>query len=80
MRVSRILLLLVALIAGGLAAYLATRGGREVPVDPARHRPLLKRPVPRSGRHGADRRRPAALRGQHGLAGLAGERCARRLH
>ena len=34
MRVSRILLLLVALIAGGLAAYLATRGGREVPVDP----------------------------------------------
>src|SRR5436190_16689352 len=34
MRMSRILLLLVALIAGGLAAYLATRGG-DVPVDPS---------------------------------------------
>jgi len=33
MRVSRILLLLVALIAGGLAAYLATRGGG-APADP----------------------------------------------
>jgi pilus assembly protein CpaB len=33
MRMSRILLLLVALIAGGLAAYLATRGG-EAPSDP----------------------------------------------
>jgi pilus assembly protein CpaB len=31
---SRILLLLVALIAGGLAAYLATRGGGEAPTDP----------------------------------------------
>jgi pilus assembly protein CpaB len=31
---SRILLLLVALIAGGLAAYLATRGGGEVPAEP----------------------------------------------
>jgi len=34
MRMSRILLLLVALIAGGLAAYLATRGGGEAPVQP----------------------------------------------
>jgi pilus assembly protein CpaB len=34
MRMSRILLLLVALVAGGLAAYLATRGG-DVPADPA---------------------------------------------
>ncbi len=34
MRMSRILLLLVALMAGGLAAYLATRGG-EVPADPS---------------------------------------------
>ena len=34
MRMSRILLLLVALIAGGLAAYLATRGGGEAPTDP----------------------------------------------
>jgi pilus assembly protein CpaB len=34
MRMSRILLLLVALIAGGLAAYLATRGGGEVPSEP----------------------------------------------
>ena len=33
MRMSRILLLLVALIAGGLAAFLATRG--PAPVDPA---------------------------------------------
>jgi pilus assembly protein CpaB len=31
MRMSRILLLLVALVAGGLAAYLATRGGGEAP-------------------------------------------------
>ena len=36
MRMSRILLLLVALVAGGLAAYLATRGGGEVvQPDPA---------------------------------------------
>jgi pilus assembly protein CpaB len=33
MRMSRILLLVVALLAGGLAAYLATRGG-PAPVDP----------------------------------------------
>jgi len=37
MRMSRVLLLLVALVAGGLAAYLATRGGspEPAPVDPA---------------------------------------------
>ncbi len=37
MRMSRVLLLLVALIAGGLAAYLATRGGAPAPapVNPA---------------------------------------------
>ncbi len=38
MRMSRILLLLVALVAGGLAAFLATRGGGEpaqpTPVNP----------------------------------------------
>lgn len=34
MRMSRILLLLVALIAGGLAAFLATRGGGGDPVQP----------------------------------------------
>ena len=34
MRMSRILLVLVALIAGGLAAFLATRGGNPPPADP----------------------------------------------
>src|SRR5437868_4042496 len=33
MRVSRIVLLLVALLAGGLAAWLATRGGGEAPPE-----------------------------------------------
>ena len=41
MRMSRILLLLVALIAGGLAAYLATRGGGEAPVDPGVQPPTV---------------------------------------
>lgn len=41
MRTSRILLLLVALIAGGLAAYLATRGGGQAPSNPVVQPPTV---------------------------------------
>ena len=79
MRVSRILLLLVALIAGGLAAFLATRGGGQpdTPAEPtvvqeARAQIL----VAKTG----DRYRRAALGPESRMAGLAGGRAALRIH